>query len=583
MTIAAYEGIAIGTLAFAVFCALSRFVTVKRGTLIERITSTPVFLVASCASLFEWRWPSMWIDLPLDPDESTFISLAHRALTHGVPWGGIDATTSGPLNVLVLTFFHFFGLSFSFASARFVATLLIAATLIASYFCVRLSAGESGARLTAALLLLFSAAVSSDLEFAGYSSESVPLCLIALLSLSVAGAATRRRGLGYYCATAGALAGAVPFAKLQAVPIAAVLAMVMFAVLFTRPLPQRTRLSLMATFAAASMLVPAAMLLPVTLSGAWNDFVVSYVRELFVYQNGAVVPQWFASGQLGLSNYPFVLIFFIISGGILTSVLTLALLSGKRSESRCRKTTRRQILLFSVTLTLTSAIYSVAAPNRPWPHYFLFLVPVICVLAGSTLEILLVHRRLAGEGRLVSAAFVSVFFLAAIVPMISADSPYRAALMDGRNLHVRAHHDPLLRRIERGSSIAVWGWRPDLYVATDTVTATRDSITQFQMWPGPYQTYYLHRYVHDMESSRPRYFIDSVDLRECLANAKTLQPQSRQKSSALVCRNTVPSNRHENYPLVASYIARNYTFIGTTDTIRLYRRNDTRSLGALMR
>ncbi|MGA3318905.1 MAG: hypothetical protein ABSC64_21005, partial [Candidatus Korobacteraceae bacterium] len=58
-------------------------------------------------------------------------------------------------------------------------------------------------------------------------------------------------------------------------------------------------------------------------------------------------------------------------------------------------------------------------------------------------------------------------------------------------------------------SMAVWGWAPGVYVLTGILPATRDSVTYFQISPGPMLTYFRARFLVDLRQKPPDLFIDA--------------------------------------------------------------------------
>jgi hypothetical protein len=87
--------------------------------------------------------------------------------------------------------------------------------------------------------------------------------------------------------------------------------------------------------------------------------------------------------------------------------------------------------------------------------------------------------------------------------------------------------------------LVIWGWRPDLYIKTGTLPATRDSLTQFASFPNRRQDYYIRRLMADMDKNDALWFFD--------ANCFIVALRGR-------CR-------IENYPELKAYIEQNYRLV----------------------
>ena len=116
-------------------------------------------------------------------------------------------------------------------------------------------------------------------------------------------------------------------------------------------------------------------------------------------------------------------------------------------------------------------------------------------------------------------------------------------------------------------SIAVWGWRCSLYVEAGRRQATRQAQTEAQIYENPLQSYFLRRYLEDIQSANPPVFADAVG----------------PGNFAFEDRNRA----HESFPPLRAWVAARYTQIAELDGTRLYVRNDRlpgeRALPALAR
>jgi hypothetical protein len=183
------------------------------------------FLGLSLLLLFISRLPSILYQEQLNVDESQMIAQALTLLQNPVYWYSVDGTTIGPINSYLLIWPGFFGLPITYLTARLTGIILISLTLWLLFAGFRLIAAQTTARFGLLLLVLFFS-YTTHFDFLHYSSELASLVFVAAgwyyflqfcrqTSFSI----NRRNWL-----IAGILIGCVPFAKLQNVPSAALIA-----------------------------------------------------------------------------------------------------------------------------------------------------------------------------------------------------------------------------------------------------------------------------------------------------------------------------------------------------------------------
>jgi hypothetical protein len=537
---------------------LARVAEEKPSEMWIRVTPTWLFLTAAAATMIAWWWPAILLNRQINPDESMYLAAAHLAAIRPVPWLDFDTTTSGPFVVWPLTLLHLVGVGLTYAAARWTAVAMLFMSAVFLYYAARWVLGETAARLGLFCAIVVFATASYETDFAYYSSEIVPVLLTALLALTIAGIYVTRGRVIVGFAAAGLLAGAIPLAKLQAVPIDAALVVVVVATALASPVPFHQKLLRVAMFTACAFTVLFVVMAPVAISGAWNDFLISYIREPLWYTTAghAPLPGW--SGQPNPLYHPsffFLLVF-------LTSLIAVMLgLSIARRPEPAHEAIRNSVLFSGAAgFTLAAAAYAVLKPDEPWGVHLLFLVLPICALGASSLAMMIAASSRPARGRLAAAAFVAML----------AFSSAGVAIKDGNEL-LRALADPaharyswivgstrtadalaMIESIPANASLTVWGWAPDAYVLSGATMGTRDTITQFQMWPGHYQSYYLSRYIGDLRRNRPEYVLDAV---------------SPYESTSW----TVPRYQLKYFKQLEMTVREHYQLIGRTRHLRLYR------------
>jgi hypothetical protein len=492
------------------------------------------FVFLSLTVLVILRLPTFFLNTPLNPDEAQFLASAIKFRGNMNTWLSVDNTTSGPINAYLLMWPFLFGADTGFAVAHITATFLIGATWF--FLCAALASAPKFVSVWAsACLILFMGGVRNP-EFIHYSSEVVPLFLLMSAIRVTMVAVERPPSVAQIC-VAGFCLGCVPFAKLQAVIIAATLGVILL-LLIVRQVAQPYRSALL--LISSTCLPALVLLLPLALDGGLPDFWMSYVLGAKYYLS---LSDW---GRLESSRiWPSQLraLRYILSGnligGYVATLVGAAIASLPIREMVRRAPTRRMLMAHPDTLrtavvfvVLVVSVCAVMAPSRPFPHYaFLFIWPLTllaglaCSLANST--------PVQGQGgrwhftSIVGA--LSVFCIGSLA--LQAKLDYDPELMGAefciggpRLKEAKLDYDPEVTGAEnlfgagqlmvnpatgRGRML-VWGFMPQWYVWSGWMPATRDIVTYNQILLTPLRRYFRDRMMTELRSSPPDYIIDAV-------------------------------------------------------------------------
>ncbi len=554
-----YYVFAVGMLAFALFVGLRPIAESEPPQFWIRLTPTWAFWLAAAAALVVWRWPAISLNHQINPDESGFIALAHVATVRPIPWFDFDANTSGPFNVWPLTMLHTFGFGFTYAVARATSVVLLLVGVFSLYLLMKRLFGEGAARLSSLFAICFLATASYEPDFAHYSSETVPLCLTGLFALTLLELGSDRTYRSIlFSGIAGALAGIIPLAKLQAAPVDAALITIALAVILCGTGSRGKKLAELGGLVFGAFAIVGAVVVPVVLSGAWNDFLISYIREPLWYMSEVSTPLTLNRGQPNLVAYP---PFFLLAVLSATSIaISLALSLSKRRPPAARtEVVKNLIPLAAALLTLLAAVYAVMRANEPYAHHLLLLVLPISALTGCSFAAMTRLSGRIGTGRAAAGILLAALVVSSTVVSVRKGNEFVLAEIDPKRYDAgaseirTASEFALVESIPANSSLTVWGWAPDVYVLRDSIAGTRDAYSQFQMWPGPYRAYYLDRYLNDLQSNKPEYFFDAV--------------RPFKTSYSL----TVPQYGLANSKPVARYVSAHYVLVGQVDGLKLYR------------
>ncbi len=507
-----------------------------------------VFAVLLLLFLAAWRWPYFFAASEYNPDESQFIAGA-MTLTHDpVFWRSVDGGTVGPLDFYALLPLHWLGLPLDYFSARVTALLLAWLTLL---FVQRLFRAHVPAAVAQLAVLpgavFFTTATASN--FVHYSSELVPLALLALALSQV-----ERRPLA-----AAFVAGCLPWAKLQAAPLAVgVVGWQLWQAWANRPagsvLPWRRSAALVGAAATPS-------LLGVILVAAFGQFGHFYRR--FFLQNVAYVQAGMPFGKLVKEMarfaresghfYPWLgaTLLLLVSLGLIYLRPQAKLPLSVRATPVAQKRKLPPTAWLGAVLTLM-AVACIVVPSRPFLHYLFFLTLPLTLWTG----VLLCDLWNRGHSRRLLAGLA---FLCTLTPFYFRTGQGTPDMIGHLAEHWRQPYTTLgqvLRHWHKpGARMALWGWMGSAYVESGLPQATRDAVTQCCIVDIPQRAYFRATYLSDMQRNRPEVFVDAVG----------------PGAPSFFTRAT---EAHEIYPALADYVRAHYRLVIDLDLARIYVRTD---------
>jgi hypothetical protein len=483
--------------ALLLFLALALVPPSPRGRFFEW-----AFLAASVVALFANRWPAFRWPRSIAPDEGQWVACALKAVVDFAPWRGFDATTVGPLTCDVLTVPVIFGAPITFFSTRVIGACLMAGSMCALYYTVKWTYGERIGRLAivppVALLSL-----TKHEDFIHYSSEhlSIFLTSVALAgSAFIASNAGSRRKRMVACVIAGLCLGSAGFAKLQALPIAAVALVCLLAGIFlsARAEKRATRVEL-AVLLLSLCAVPIAIFTSLWLTAEVNDAVIAYLKMAAIYP---------ASGKpVGL---PFFFSEVKEYAAFLLCSLAVVLFGAATLGRKINYSPLPGWASATSILLLLASFFAIYKPYRSYPHYLLFSIVPVSFWVANVLGLLRSAGRWEKWGTPASIVYI-VLFVSMIawgaLPGQFAKIKMALAVKPGQ---MSAQAAAIARYANRGDWVAVWGWAPDFYVQTGTIMAPREPQTERQIQQSPYRDYFRERYLSDLRRHPPRVFVDAV-------------------------------------------------------------------------
>jgi hypothetical protein len=168
----------------------------------------------------------------------------------------------------------------------------------------------------------------------------------------------------------------------------------------------------------------------------------------------------------------------------------------------------RNVLVAAALLAVANA-FAVVKPKDIFPHYLIFLIQPITLLAGCVLVIVTAGFPKPAGRKLAMVTFVSCMF-----GLMLPDMSYKLwktrevwLMREKKDLRIANEID----RVAPGArSMAIWGWMPSLHVQTGIAPATRHAISHYLIEPGPSQSHLRGSFMADIRREKPDLIVDAV-------------------------------------------------------------------------
>ncbi len=510
----------------------------------------PLFLLSVAVTLLAGRWPYLCFRHYFNPDESQQIAGA-ITLSHDPHfWLSVDGHTAGPVDFYYLSSPAFWGGAIDYTSARGTALLLVFGTLYFCYRILKLKIPTPNARLAMAPLVFFFSWVTDE-DFVEISTEHMPVFLIAagtyFFLIPILKTLDRRKHtLSWF--SSGILIGLAPWAKLQASVTAVAFLVSALGYTFQQtPLkPFLQRLRGFVPFAIGLALPTCCFVAMMTLTGQSEAFYRSYLAANldYTYRGTAkfYILNQFWEDACVTGFFP---VLFL---------LTMGWLAGGLFYAR-RKRTKSSAALKWISGYVVVSFLTVLSPGRPFLHYLLFMIPALGVLAAFALNEPFALSPRPQMRRRIEMGFLASFLIFFLVARLYFPVPFAGTLQTEWNRPLSPPAQVIKNYFRPGDSIALWGWRPDVYVELQSPQGVRDAHTQRETEDTPFRPYYRARYLADLEKNRPLAFVDVVG-----PDAFVFLDRKR--------------FGFEIFPELKDYVVKNYVLMSDTPIGRVFIRKD---------
>ncbi|CAG5073756.1 hypothetical protein DYBT9623_04906 [Dyadobacter sp. CECT 9623] len=505
--------------------------------------SYKISLVAGIALLVLMRLPVIVFNRELNPDESQMLSHAITLFQDPVYWRSVDGTTIGPLDIYWLVIPRLLGFEINYTSGRIMGLISSAGALLFLFFALKNWFGERAARhiwLVPVILLSF----TQEVDFVHYSSEQVPVLLLAICVWLLSRISVNNEHFKWNAYWLGFVAGAIPFAKLQAVPQAIVLVLGGFFYCYQ----SKTRKDYIPAISLAlgGLTFPFIALIWMLAFGVFRDMIDFYLLGNAVYAGG--------EGFLGIPAQ-FLAIFKLSADfQAFTYILVLPILLGLIQIFRpADKKSSDLISRFTILFSVLASIYAVTKSGNDFIHYLNFCIIPWTLLAAFGI------KKIEKWAILVPAALLIWF---AGVDGVSYVKERRLNNFDSVNARTLAQSpvvQELMKYRKDKDYMVVWGWQCTYYVEAQLAEGTAENHTERSIFDLPVREIYRKRFMSDLARNKPAFILDAVG-----KNSFWVQDKKTQGIGS--------------YPALNTYILNNYKYIGDFDGTDLYVRSDRAAL-----
>lgn len=498
-----------------------------------------------------FRIPQLLAPNPFNPDESLCLAGALTLLHDPRYWISVDGGTAGPLYFFAQIPAALFPGSAAFLVSRLIAIALVVGTVFATGRLLRAATSATVEQL-AILPACVAYGLSRMPDLQHFSTEILPIFVVACvasIAFGTEGTPTSRRWW-----TIGILLGLVPYAKIQATPIALGLGLVV-----TVREMRRSGPSALVALGMSALIPTFVVAVYLTAFNAWPNALIPYFFHNVEYVEGASQALGTVVALLVRTVWDDTsLAVWTLVG--LVAVVAVPIWSSERAS-------RLRLLAAGALAWLAVALATVLIPSRPLLHYlYLLLSPwlllVGCALHAATTD-LGVRRHFTPRRTAGGLLAITLLPLAAV----SAFGADHYAWLTARFV---SWHDEtvamakIIRPYQRpGDSLAVWGMRSDLYVECGLPQAVTQGDSPGQIYSGPWQRYYLKSYATGFARHSPAFFVDAV-------GPGNFAFQDR-------------ASAHEAFPLLREIIRTQYTQMAEIGGSRVYVRNDRLQVTPVLR
>ncbi len=506
------------------------------------------FIFAICFITGWARFPVFSYNLPLNPDESQLLAQGLTLAYDPVLYRSVDPTTSGPCNSFLLTFLHVLGFKLDFHLAHILSWALTLLSLVLIYKALkRLQLGVNAQLALIPAVAFFSFIQNSN--YTHYYSESLSIVFLSLNVYFMTRWITQQTIPLWEVIVSGVSTALIVLCKIQAVPLAFVLAVGSMVLLFSFHKTNFIRYA--GTFTLSVLGIWALWVAHMAISGVAGDFYFYYIKANAIYKkdfsDGSPRPTWllwaifpliiYHTGKgLEYFCYPFIAL----------GAICVVRYFYQRPWWKAIKADHYFWLIIAVYLA--AVIATIIRTGSFYAHHFIYLILPASLIMGLFLS------QLPHKWKWITGVTQLIYFSIFLADIVTR----QAFNLHPTNISDAQELSPVGRTILKygkpGEYLVVWGWDCQYHVETQMPQGVNENHCIRTAMKHPLQETYYKRYLRDLKRSAPPVFVDAI-------TAKTLWMSDPARYG------------HQNYPELSQYIADNYQLKANIEGVRVYARN----------
>ncbi|WP_170157086.1 hypothetical protein [Roseimicrobium gellanilyticum] len=446
-------------------------------------------------------------------DESLMMAQAMRYEHDLMPWRSVDTTTSGPLNSWAFYLMRWVFGAPSYGLVHALAAVATGTAVLITWLTLRVLCHARVAALGGLAACTF-VMLGQSPSMTHFTSEMIPLVLLTAAVWMIALGVNFLQVRHWAWPLAALLAGAAPWAKLQAAPLSLALVIgLMGMICWLRPDGQTSGTTLLRASVIAGAFCTVTLFLGslIALQGTWDDFWNSYIARNLAYANAhtagtqfsRVLHLWTDASRLSIISL------------LMAGMVVFAGAWGCHGCPGWRQQTRGHMaMLACMVLYLAAGVYAVTKPPFNFPHYhFLLFLPVILV-STMLLSMWSEHDAESTSPNSFPAGYAWFALTVIAMPFAAIRSSAPGWLAHWRSSVERVPGYQLARRLQilapHATSLGIWGWAPQVYVHAGLTPASRHAISHYLIDPHPLRERFRRSYLADLKKSRPAVIVDAV-------------------------------------------------------------------------
>jgi hypothetical protein len=483
-----------------------------------RSFSPAVYIATLMAAIVFFRLPSFLMD-EMNPDEGLQVASALTLLSDPVYWRSVAVATHGPLVTLPILIPRLFGLSLDYGTTRLVGSLLMGGSAGFLYLLIRKFFDDRNARLLILPVVTF-LALPHTKDFVAYNGEYSVIFLM-MLELFLLGFIMEGKSSRAFFLFAGFVLGAMPFAKMQSIPLMAVLGCTgIFLSVIKNGWKHHWKCTL--CYVGGILIFQVMVFCYLISFGLLQEFLVRYIECTFTYVENDLsfgskviifLKQLITASILG--GYYFLGMIFVS----MLFPLWALFLCFKKKHAEIDRYTAFQILspfkiCFFAFVLVTAAAFAIIVPATGFIHYYLLLVFPLAISALASTYCFFYWSGLYSR---VLVTFIFGIGLSAIQFF-----PLKLKVAPTEFMHDLANQyynswgkGPISSTIRQykkpGEKLVIWGWSDGFYVETESVMGVRTSMViicrdGFMRL----KNYFVSSYASELKNSHAPVLIDTV-------------------------------------------------------------------------